>query len=100
MKLSSKTIPGRLVRLRARLRANALEQKYAGDEPPLRSELFSADQTQQHGKTLAGSHMFESGTAPDQLLPRLDENEALLLGVRDLLTKAVKASRRITPAGE
>ncbi|HYM11851.1 MAG TPA: cyclic beta 1-2 glucan synthetase, partial [Bryobacterales bacterium] len=100
MKLSTKTIPELLFRLRAHLRANALEQKYAGDEPPLRSELFSADQMQQHGRTLAGSHKLSTGRAPDQLLPRLDENEALLLGVRDLLTEAVQGSRRITPAGE
>ena len=30
------------------------ERKYADDEPPLRSELFSADQMEQHGKILAG----------------------------------------------
>ena len=42
----------------------------------------------------------EAGTAPDQLLARLAENEVVLLEVRDLLTEAVKADRRITPAGE
>ena len=33
-------------------------------------------------------------------LPRLAENEAVLMDVRDLVAEAVKANRRITPAGE
>ena len=68
--------------------------------PPLRSELFSADQMEQHGKTLAGSHQLAVGHAPDQLLARLGENEGVLREVHDLLTEAVKGDRRITPAGE
>src|SRR2546427_12084407 len=53
-----------------------------------------------HGKTLAGLHRLSLGQAPDQLLSRLAENEGVLIGVRNLLAEAVKASRRITPAGE
>ena len=45
----------------ASLRGNGLPQKYSGDEPPLRSELFSADQMKQHGKTLAASHQLSPG---------------------------------------
>jgi len=70
------------------------------DEPPLRSDLFSADQMEQHGKVLAGAHQLGTGRARDRLLARLDENEALLLEVHKLLTLDVKADRRITPAGE
>ncbi len=55
---------------------------------------------EQHGKTLAGSHTLGPGRARDRLLTRLDENEGVLLGVRNLLTEAIKATRRITPAGE
>jgi len=55
---------------------------------------------QQHGKTLAGSHKLSPGGAPDRLLARLAENQGVLLGVRGLLTAAVKTNRRITPAGE
>jgi cellobiose phosphorylase len=54
----------------------------------------------QHGKTLAGSHQLSPGGAPDRLLARLAENQGVLLGVRGLLTAAVKTNRRITPAGE
>jgi len=100
LKVSNKTIRGTLLHLWASLRGNGPAQKYAGDEPPLRSELFSSDQMEQHGKTLAGSHKLDSRRAPDQLLTRLAENEGVLIGVRNLLTEAIKADRRIAPAGE
>jgi cellobiose phosphorylase len=62
--------------------------------------LFSADQMEQHGKTLADSHQLSPGRPQGRLLTRLAENKAILIGVRNLLTEAVKANRRITPAGE
>ena len=75
-------------------------ERYSDDAPPLRAALFSADQMRQHGKTLAASHQVSPGGAPERLLARLAENEGVLLGVRGLLTAAVKTNRRITPAGE
>ncbi len=69
-------------------------------ELPLRSELFSADQMERHGRALARSHKTSSGRAPDQLLARLSSNEYLLVQACDLLAEAVSDSRRITPAGE
>jgi cellobiose phosphorylase len=77
-----------------------LAKKFAGDEPPLRSELFSREQMMQHGKTLAGSHKLGPRGVPDRLLTRLAENEGVLVGACNLLTTAVKANRRIAPAGE
>jgi cellobiose phosphorylase len=77
-----------------------LAQKYAGGEPPLRSELFSSDQMKQHAQALAGSHKLGLAGAPDRLLTRLAENEGVLIGARNLLTAAVQANRRIVPAGE
>ena len=100
MKVSSKIDLGSLLHFRASFPENDLAEQYAGGEPPLRSELFSADQMEQHGKALAGLHRLSPGQAPDQLLSRLAENEGVLIGVRDLLAEAVKANRRITPAGE
>ncbi len=85
---------------RTNLRGNGLARKYASDEPPLRSELFSSDQMERHGRTLAGSHKLSSERAAEPLLNRLAENEAVLVGVRNLLTEAVQANLRITPAGE
>ena len=89
-----------MLHLRTRFRNNGLAKKYAHDEPPLRSELLSADQMEQHGRTLAGMHRLSSKRASDQLLTRLAENEGVLVGVCNLLTAAVKANRRIAPAGE
>jgi cyclic beta-1,2-glucan synthetase len=100
MELSSKSIREPLFRLRSCLLGGGLGQKYAGDEPPLRSELFSAEQMEQHGKTLAGSHELSPGGPQGRLLKRLAENRTVLIGVRNLLIEAVKANRRITPAGE
>jgi len=94
------TVRETLLHLRARLRRNGFAQPGAGDEPPLRSELFSSDQMEQHGKYLAGLHRLDPGRAPDRLLTRLAENEGVLVGACNLLTTAVKVNRRIAPAGE
>ena len=91
MELSIKTIRRTLLPMRARLGGSGMTLKYAADEPPLRSELFSADQMEQHGKTLAGWHRLSPGRPRDRLLTRLAENEAVLLSVHNLLTEAVKA---------
>ena len=100
LKVSGKSILGSLPYLGAHLRENALAKKFAGDEPPLRSELFSREQMEQHGKTLAGLHKLGPRGVPDRLLTRLAENEAVLVGACNLLTEAVKTHRRIAPAGE
>ena len=73
-------------------------RKYFGDEPPLRSELFSADQMKEHGKVLASSHKLSTERAANPLLTRLAENEDVLTRVHSLLTEAVTAGRRIAPA--
>ncbi|MEP7182280.1 MAG: glucoamylase family protein [Betaproteobacteria bacterium] len=69
-------------------------------ELPLRSELFSADQMEQHGKSLAAAHKLTFRRGADQLLARLAANETVLIDACNVLTAAVRADRRITPAGE
>ncbi|MEX2163632.1 MAG: glucoamylase family protein [Sulfuricaulis sp.] len=86
--------------LRAHFLGNRSVSDYARDEPPLRSELFSADQMEQHGKNLASSHTLTPRRARERLLTRLAENERILIEAGQLLTAAVTANRRITPAGE
>jgi hypothetical protein len=99
--LSSNNLRDTAARWRARLRGNSLARpQIVGDAPPLREELFGADQMEQHGKTLAGSHRLSSQPGADQLLARLAENEDVLLQAYKLLTTAGKANRRISPAGE
>jgi hypothetical protein len=96
IKESSKAIVENLLHLNLSRNGSG---KY-GDAPPLRSELFSAEQMKQHGRRLAGLHKLSPGRAPDQLLPRLAENEDVLVGVHKLMIEAVAANRQITPAGE
>ncbi|MHB1942876.1 MAG: glucoamylase family protein, partial [Acidiferrobacteraceae bacterium] len=55
---------------------------------------------EQHGKTLATSHTLAPRRGPDHLLARLAANEAILINVCNLLTAAVTANHRITPASE
>ncbi len=102
MKLSRSTIRDTLHRLAARLHGDHTKtaRPYTDNESPLRAELFSADQMEHHGKNLAGGHRLSARRAPVSLLARLAENEGVLLHGCSLLTAAVKANRRISPAGE
>jgi len=77
--------------------ANKLEQE---NQTPLRAELFSADQMEQHGRALAGTHHLGPLGKSTRLLERLDDNEQVLLNCRALLTETVKTKSRIAPAGE
>jgi hypothetical protein len=81
-------------------RSDSLDSKLAGDEAPLRAELYSAEQMEQHGRTLAASHGLSSAGFRDRLLKRLDDNEQVLIGACGLLTTAVKSKLPIAPAGE
>src|SRR5947209_14407480 len=55
---------------------------------------------ERHGRSLAVAHRLAPGRSRDQLLARLAGNEEVLVEVCSLLTAAVTANRRITPAGE
>ncbi len=70
------------------------------DTTPLRAELFSVEQMEQHGKALAAEHGLSRFGMRNRLLNRLDENEEVLIASRNLLTIAVQAKSRIVPAGE
>ena len=54
----------------------------------------------QRDERLAATHTLTAQRAPYQLLKRLTANEETLASVSKLLTAAVTAKRRITPAGE
>ncbi|MEM5787318.1 MAG: hypothetical protein AAGU11_08370 [Syntrophobacteraceae bacterium] len=77
MKFGSRTIRTTLLGLGAGPGAS-VARKLTTDEPPLRSELFSADQMKQHGKTLAGWHRLSHARSQDRLLTRLAENKDVL----------------------
>src|ERR1700709_2174594 len=88
----------RLNKLRAQRRRRAT--RTPSSEQPMRSELYSSDQMEQHGEFLAESHVQAQGRGPDRLLPRLADNEGVISEAAKLLTDAIAADRRITPAGE
>ena len=75
-------------------------EKYAGERPPLRSELFTEEQLEIHARGLAAKHILISEHPSEQLLKRLAENEKILLEVHALLSGVVKGNNRIAPAGE
>ncbi len=100
MKARSEKIRSILFHFRAHRRRAGAALAVAGDEPPLRAELFSRDQMKVHGRVLAESHKLGSGPPSERLLTRLAENEKVLIGARHLLTEAVLANFRIDPAGE
>jgi cyclic beta-1,2-glucan glucanotransferase len=77
-----------------------LIRKYANEKPPLRAELFSAEQNEQYAKVLAKNHALISESLSEQLLRRLAENEDVLLEVHKLITESVKENTRIAPAAE
>ena len=79
MTMRGKRIFRTLFDLRGRSGRTGLAQEYAGDEPPLRAELFSRDQMKQHAMALADSHKLSLGRPSARLLTRLTENEAVLI---------------------
>jgi cyclic beta-1,2-glucan synthetase len=64
----------------------------------LRSELFSLEQLERHAVTLAGQHKIDPRPGPDMLLPRLANNERVLLAAYGVVTSAVTRGQRIVPA--
>ncbi|MGB5396584.1 MAG: hypothetical protein WBN96_05495, partial [Gammaproteobacteria bacterium] len=64
----------------------------------LRSELFSIEQLKRHAITLAGQHGIDPQPGPDKLLPRLAENERVLIAAYDVVTTAATSGQRIAPA--
>ncbi len=88
-------------RFKSQFNENSLIKKFANAKPPMRSELFSADQMEHHGKILAETHTLTSSIIIEPvLLKRLAENEDFLFEVQELLIEALKAKRAITPAEE
>ncbi len=70
------------------------------DEQPLRAELYSVEQLERHAKLIAATHQLAVGRMRDLLLPRLDENERVLIETYDLVATAADDNRRIEPAAE
>jgi cellobiose phosphorylase len=64
----------------------------------LRAELFSIEQLNRHAVKLAGKHRIDTRPGPDRLLPRLADNEHVLLAAYDVVAAATTPGQRIVPA--
>ena len=70
------------------------------DTDPLRAELYSGDHLVQHAKETASLYRLDTRKSHDRLLPRLADNEKVLLETHELLNAVIEANRTIAPAGE
>ena len=68
------------------------------DTELLRSELLSIEQLKRHAVTLAGQYKIDPHPGADKLLPRLADNERVLLAAYDVVTVAALPGQRIVPA--
>ena len=89
----------RLERWQSRIGVDGLFREF-GDDLPLRSDLFSGAQLEQHAESLAGWHQIDPSVGPDLLLARLTANEKVLLKAYQFVTEAVERKHRIPPASE
>lgn len=100
MKVKTNAIDELFSPLRQYFQKDSLNREAVDEKPPLRSELFSIDQLDQHAMQLATSHVVTHDEAPEQLLKRLADNEEILIRVTALLQDTVREKKPITPAGE
>ncbi|WP_409522998.1 GH36-type glycosyl hydrolase domain-containing protein [Nitrincola sp. MINF-07-Sa-05] len=63
----------------------------------MRAELFSIEQLKRHAVSLGGKHQIEQRSGRDRLLPRLADNERVLLAAYDAVTAAAKPGLRVIP---
>jgi len=79
-----------------------LSQKRAGvlaNEDPLRSDLFSAEHLEEHARLLAAEHKEAGPGRGKSLLPRLEENERILIAAYKTISN-VSRGGELTPAAE
>lgn len=74
---------------------NALRNDW--DTELLRAELFSIEQLKRHAITLAEQHSIDPHPGPDRLLPRLADNERVLIAAYDIVTTVATSGQRIAP---
>ena len=70
MKVNTSTVSDILSLLRINFLSDNADRKYA--EEPFRSELYSSEQMDRHGKVVARAHKLQKGHSYDKLLKRLE----------------------------
>jgi cyclic beta-1,2-glucan synthetase len=99
MKGKANTIDEILTPLLQRFQKDNFARKDVNEKPPLRSELFSAEQMGQHAQLLATTHEVSEELGPELLLKRLAENEDILFEVTNLLHDDVRDKKINYPCG-
>ena len=86
--------------IKALLSATHTRNKLGDDKDArlLRAELFSIEQLNRHAVKLADQHKIDTRPGPDRLLPRLADNEHVLLTAYDVVAAATTPGQRIVPA--
>ncbi len=97
--INQNTVLENLNRLRALVDHDTFLSMNSYEQSP-RSELFSNDQLERHAKALAERHEIDPISGKDLLLPRLAENEKILLQVYEQLREAMASNLRIASASE
>ncbi|MEJ7610518.1 MAG: glucoamylase family protein, partial [Ferruginibacter sp.] len=82
------------------LLGDSIIDRYANEQPPLRSEIFTKEKLEAHAVTIAKRHELTAEKTDERLLKRLAENENILLEVYALLSETLKQNNRISPAAE
>jgi cyclic beta-1,2-glucan synthetase len=100
MKGKANTIDEILTPILQRFQKDTFARQEVNEKPPLRSELFNAEQMAQHAIHVAETHQLSKDQGPELLLKRLAENEEILFAVTNRLHDDVRDKRPITPAGE
>ncbi|MBC7759163.1 MAG: cyclic beta 1-2 glucan synthetase, partial [Phormidesmis sp. FL-bin-119] len=99
MKVNSNSVFDLLSGLRTYFQGDSAVLKFDKEEPFL-SELFSSSQLDEHAIAVAKSHKLTARESSDQLLKRLEDNEASLLEVRNILVESIRDGKDITPGAE
>ncbi len=86
-------------RFRQRSDADKLVRQF-GIEQPLNQELLSTQQLGQQARLLAQAHKISDAHRPDQLLPRLSQNEAVLLRTHKIIASAAEQGSEISTIAE
>lgn len=100
MKVKANVIDELLSPLSKYVQKDNFSRKEVDANPPLRAELFSTEQMEQHAQQLAAYHTVVVGQSAELLLNQLSDNEKILFQVNELLQKSVKEKKSISPAAE
>lgn len=80
--------------------ASLTKSSNAGDEQPIREELFSVERLEQYAQVLARDHRIVVKRGGAKLLPRVEYNGRKLVSAYQTLVEAIRAGHSISPAAE